>query len=60
MVILGPMLKYEQFRGMSLLPDIIDWYGGSFEFASYDYLVEYIENKGFKLQKEKRLFYWLS
>lgn len=54
MVILGPMFDYKQSRGMSLLSDMVDWYGGfPYEFASYDYLVEHIQNKGFQLQKAK-------
>lgn len=55
MVILGPMFNYKQSRGMSMLTDIMDWYGGfPYEFASYEYLINYIENKGFKFCKGKR------
>ena len=44
------IFKYEQMRGMDLLTDLVDWYGGfPYEFAKYDTLVEYIENKGFRL-----------
>ena len=44
------IFKYEQMRGMDLLTDLVDWYGGfPYEFAKYDTLVEYIENKGFQL-----------
>lgn len=50
-----PMVIINQRRGMNLLNNIIDWYGGfPYEFADYDYLVDYIENKGFKLQNGKR------
>ena len=46
------IFKYEQMRGMDLLTDLVDWYGGfPYEFAKYDTLVEYIENKGFRLVK---------
>ena len=46
------IFKYEQMRGMDLLTDLVDWYGGfPYEFAKYDTLVEYVENKGFRLVK---------
>lgn len=46
--------NYKQKRGMSMLSDIVDWYGGfPYEFATYDYLVDYIQSKGFELQKGK-------
>lgn len=52
MVILGPMLNYKPGRGMSMLSDMVDWYGGlPFEFARYDVLRRYVEAKGFKLVK---------
>ena len=48
MNVLGPILNYKNERGMSRLKDVIDWYGGfPFEFAKYDTLVRYVENKGF-------------
>lgn len=54
MLILGPMLDYKQSRGMSMLSDIVDWYGGyPYEFANYEYLVDYVQGKGFELQKGK-------
>ena len=54
MVILGPIFDYKQSRGMSMLSDIVDWYGGfPYEFATYEYLVDYIQSKGFTLQKGK-------
>lgn len=54
MVIIKPLFNYKQSRGMSLLTDMIDWYGGfPYEFAKYEYLIDYIENKGFKLVKGK-------
>ena len=35
-----------------MMSDIIDWYGGfPYEFANFEYLVDYIQNKGFILQK---------
>ncbi len=55
MVILGPMFNYKKKRGMDYMTDIIDWYGGfPYEFANYDYLINYIEDKGFKLKNSKR------
>ena len=54
MVVLGPIYNYKQSRGMSMLSDIVDWYGGfPYEFSTYEYLVDYIQSKGFKLQKGK-------
>jgi len=54
MVILGPIFDYKQSRGMSMLSDTVDWYGGfPYEFSTYEYLVDYIQSKGFKLQKGK-------
>ena len=50
MFFLGPLLNYKTARGMSLWHDMVDWYGGfPFEFATYDRLTKYIENKGFEL-----------
>lgn len=50
------ILNYKKHaRGMSVLSDILDWYGGfPFEFSSYEKLVEFIQRKGFELQKGKR------
>ena len=54
MVVIRPMFKYKEARGMSMLSDVPDWYGGfPFEFANYDYLKEYIENNGFRLVNGK-------
>ena len=54
MVVLGPIFDYKQSRGMSMLSDIVDWYGGfPYEFSTYEYLVDYIQSKGFTLQKGK-------
>lgn len=54
MVVLGPIFNYKQNRGMSMLTDIVDWYGGfPYEFATYDYLVDYVQSKGFELQRGK-------
>lgn len=37
---------------MSMLSDIVDWCGGyPYEFANYEYLVDYVQGKGFELQK---------
>lgn len=56
MVILGQVFDYKQSRGMSMLSDIVDWYGGfPYEFSSYEYLVDYIQGKGFKLQNGKKV-----
>jgi len=42
---------------MNLFNDLIDWYGGfPYEFADYENLVDYVENKGFRLVKGKREF----
>jgi len=55
MVILAPIFDYKQSRGMSKLSDIVDWYGGfPYEFSTYDYLIDYIQNKGFELQNGKK------
>lgn len=55
LVFLRPIFDYKQKRGMSMLADIVDWYGGfPYEFATYDYLVDYIQSKGFELQKGKK------
>ena len=54
MTILGPIFDYKQSRGMSFLSDIVDWYGGfPYEFASHEYLMDYIQSRGFKLQKSR-------
>ena len=56
MVILRPMFDYKQVRGMSMLSDMVDWYGGlPYEFSSYEYLVDYIQNKGFELQRGNKV-----
>ena len=52
MQFLRPILNKKESRGMNVLTDMIDWYGGfPFEFASYDYLINYVENKGFEFQR---------
>ena len=57
MKILAPIFNYKMNRGMNYFSDLIDWYGGfPYEFAEYDYLIDYIENKGFKLINSKRVF----
>ncbi|MDB4842898.1 class I SAM-dependent methyltransferase [Gammaproteobacteria bacterium] len=49
MVILGPIFNYRKSRGMNMMIDAVDWYGGfPFEFSSYDHLIKYVEGKGFK------------
>lgn len=51
MVILNQTFGYKH-RGMSIINDSIDWYGGfPYEFSTYEYLVDYIQGKGFVLQK---------
>lgn len=55
MLILGPIINYKNDRGMSMLSDMVDWYGGfPFEFAKFDHLVRYVESKGFRLVNSKR------
>lgn len=45
----------KQRRGMSMLTNIIDWYGGyPYEFADYEYLINYIQNNRFKLINGKK------
>ena len=54
MTVLRPMLNYKKSPGMSMFTDMVDWYGGfPFEFAKYDYLIDYVESKGFRLVKGK-------
>lgn len=56
MILIDTMIHYEKKRGMSFWSDVVDWYGGfPYEFADYDSLVDYIENKGFKLQRGRRI-----
>lgn len=55
MIVLGPIFHYKQKRGMSMLSDITDWYGGfPYEFSTYEYLVDYIQRRGFMLQKSSK------
>ena len=55
MVILGSNFDYKQSRGMSMLSDIDDWYGGfPYEFSTYEYLVDYVQSEGFELQNGKK------
>ena len=55
MIIIDQIVNYKPPRGMSVSSDIIDWYGGlPYEVANYEYLLQYIENKGFKLRYGKR------
>jgi 2-polyprenyl-3-methyl-5-hydroxy-6-metoxy-1,4-benzoquinol methylase len=50
MAFLEPMFNYKKSRGMSVASDIVDWYGGfPYEFAKYNYLVKFIESKGYIL-----------
>jgi 2-polyprenyl-6-hydroxyphenyl methylase/3-demethylubiquinone-9 3-methyltransferase len=52
MTAIRPLLDYRRKRGMSVLHDLIDWMGGfPYEFATYDLLVNYMELRGFELQK---------
>lgn len=57
MTILAPLLNssVKRPRGMSTQNDMLDWYGGlPFEFANYDALITYVENKGFEFQHGNR------
>lgn len=50
-----PLLNYKDARGMSILSDTVDWFGGfPFEFAKYEHLVRYIEAKGYTLKNSVR------
>ena len=50
MAFLEPMFNYKRSRGMSVASDIVDWYGGfPYEFAKYNYLIKFIESKGYIL-----------
>lgn len=50
MVVIGPILNYQKSRGMNLMIDLIDWYGGfPYEFMKYEHLINYVEGKGYKL-----------
>jgi 2-polyprenyl-3-methyl-5-hydroxy-6-metoxy-1,4-benzoquinol methylase len=50
MKFIKPNINYKESRGMSILSDMIDWYGGfPYEFLTYEHLVSYVEGKGFKL-----------
>ena len=50
-----PIIKYKNYRGMSISHDIIDWLGGfPYEFAKYEILEEYMKLKGFELVRGKQ------
>ncbi|MGB3197193.1 MAG: class I SAM-dependent methyltransferase [Saprospiraceae bacterium] len=50
MVAIGPLLNYKADRGMNILNDLVDWYGGfPFEYASIDDLEKYLRSKGFEM-----------
>jgi len=47
-----PLMNYKKNRGMSFYHDIIDWMGGfPYEYATYQELNNFFEEKGFKLVK---------
>ena len=51
MIILRPIINYKKTKD-EFFSDIVDWYGGfPYEFATFDYLVDYIENQGFNLKE---------
>lgn len=55
MLIINPILNYKKKRGMSMVSDILDWYGGfPFEYAKYETLIDYIERKDLKFIKGKK------
>ena len=48
--VLKPFQDYKSYRGMSMMHDLIEWYGGfPYEFATYETLIDYIEANNFKL-----------
>jgi len=53
----NPFLRYREYkrnRGMSILTDWLDWFGGyPFEVASPDAVIEFCCKRGFELQKMK-------
>lgn len=52
MIAIRPLLDYKKKRGMSIMHDLIDWMGGfPFEFARYDLLQEYMQVRGFALER---------
>lgn len=54
MTVISPWLNYKKSRGMSIWHDNIDWMGGfPFEFARYDVLNEYMNSRGFTLDRGK-------
>lgn len=54
MIAIRPLLDYKKKRGMSLMHDLIDWMGGfPYEFARYDVLQEYMQVRGFVLERGK-------
>lgn len=55
MKILGPMFNYRQYRGMRMLNDMIDWYGGfPFEFARHKTLVDFLDGLGYSYMNGTR------
>lgn len=52
MIAIRPLFDYKKKRGMSIMHDLIDWMGGfPFEFARYDLLQEYMQVRGFTLER---------
>ena len=50
MVQIRPMFYYKEKRGMSMMSDIVDWYGGfPYEYASYNSLKKHLETLNFSL-----------
>jgi len=50
MVQIRPLFYYKEKRGMSMLSDIVDWYGGfPYEYATYKTLKKHIEKLNFSL-----------
>lgn len=55
MMAIAPLIGYQRSRGMSVTHDLIDWIGGfPYEFATFEVIQNYMEARGFQLQKGKR------
>jgi 2-polyprenyl-3-methyl-5-hydroxy-6-metoxy-1,4-benzoquinol methylase len=50
MTAIRPLLNYKEDRGMNILNDLVDWYGGfPFEYASVEELEKFVTLRGFKM-----------
>jgi len=54
-VAIRPVLNQKADRGMSLLPNMVDWIGGyPYEVATYERLEAFFTGRGFRLIRGKR------